>query len=139
MTVTESTPTLKDGRVVAIAGPVVDAEFPPDGIPEINFAVEFDIELESNKITVTGERSLTCTIGPNSPRTGDFHVGDTVRIGCLNGALYYIVNASPPPPTTTATTTTTTTTSTTNDYGFGTITSLTSTTITVTGDSSLTC
>src|SRR5258708_568070 len=60
MTVTDSTEaapekTLKDGRVVAIAGPVVDAEFPPDGIPEINFAVQFDIVLEGDTITVTGE------------------------------------------------------------------------------------
>ena len=31
-------PTLKDGRVVAIAGPVVDVEFPPDALPEINYA-----------------------------------------------------------------------------------------------------
>ena len=42
MTVTADTGTnqgatdLKDGRVVAIAGPVVDVEFPPDGLPEIN-------------------------------------------------------------------------------------------------------
>ena len=27
---------LKDGRVVAIYGPVVDVEFPPDALPEIN-------------------------------------------------------------------------------------------------------
>ena len=32
-------PTLKDGRVVAIAGPVVDVEFPPDALPEINTAL----------------------------------------------------------------------------------------------------
>ena len=40
MTMTADTPetTLKDGRVVAIAGPVVDVEFPPDALPEINFA-----------------------------------------------------------------------------------------------------
>ena len=48
MTVTEtaSSPAkvLKDGRVVAIAGPVVDVEFPPDALPEINFALEFTIE-----------------------------------------------------------------------------------------------
>jgi F-type H+-transporting ATPase subunit beta len=46
---------LKDGRVVAIYGPVVDAEFPPDALPEINFALEMDIELEGDKITVTAE------------------------------------------------------------------------------------
>jgi F-type H+-transporting ATPase subunit beta len=44
-----------DGRVVAIAGPVVDAEFPPHGLPEINIAVEMDLELEGEKITVTAE------------------------------------------------------------------------------------
>jgi F-type H+-transporting ATPase subunit beta len=60
MTITDATsdleaPALKDGRVVSIAGPVVDVEFPPDGIPEINFAVQFDIELDGQTITVTGE------------------------------------------------------------------------------------
>jgi F-type H+-transporting ATPase subunit beta len=48
-------PALEDGRVVAIAGPVVDVEFPPHALPEINHAVEMDLELEGNKITVTGE------------------------------------------------------------------------------------
>jgi F-type H+/Na+-transporting ATPase subunit beta len=60
------TPTLKDGRVVAIAGPVVDVEFPPDGIPEINYAVEFDVELEGTSITVTGE--VAQQIGDNRVR-----------------------------------------------------------------------
>ncbi|HWC39343.1 MAG TPA: F0F1 ATP synthase subunit beta, partial [Acidimicrobiales bacterium] len=44
-----------DGRVVAIAGPVVDVEFPPNDLPEINTAVEMDLELEGEKITVTAE------------------------------------------------------------------------------------
>src|SRR3954463_12997990 len=56
---TEAQPTgereLKDGRIVAIAGPVVDAEFPPDALPEINFAVEMDAELEGETITITAE------------------------------------------------------------------------------------
>src|SRR5579884_2995698 len=46
---------LKDGRVVAIAGPVVDVELPPEALPEINFAVEMDIELEGEQTTVTAE------------------------------------------------------------------------------------
>src|SRR5579862_6096523 len=71
MTTTEPAPTdqatpLKDGRVVAIAGPVVDVEFPPDSIPEINFAVEFDVELEGERITVTGE--VAQQIGDNRVR-----------------------------------------------------------------------
>ena len=38
MTVTESNTTLKEGRVVSIAGPVIDVEFPQDALPEINTA-----------------------------------------------------------------------------------------------------
>ena len=33
MTMTESTSTRQDGRVVAIAGPVVDVEFPRGSLP----------------------------------------------------------------------------------------------------------
>src|SRR5262249_6537871 len=54
MTATAET-TTKDGRVVAIYGPVVDVEFPPNGLPEINSALEMDIELEGETITVTAE------------------------------------------------------------------------------------
>ncbi len=45
----------KDGRVVAIAGPVVDVEFPPDALPEINTALEMDAELEGTTITIVAE------------------------------------------------------------------------------------
>jgi F-type H+-transporting ATPase subunit beta len=51
----ETATELKDGRVVAIAGPVVDVEFPPDALPEINMAVEMNIELEGETINVTAE------------------------------------------------------------------------------------
>ncbi|HET9728099.1 MAG TPA: F0F1 ATP synthase subunit beta, partial [Acidimicrobiia bacterium] len=51
----EPTTKKKDGRVVAIYGPVVDVEFPPDSLPEINTALRMDIELEGTKITVTAE------------------------------------------------------------------------------------
>src|SRR3984957_2409000 len=47
--------TRPDGRVVAIAGPVVDVEFPPHGLPEINMAVEMDLELDGTTVTVTSE------------------------------------------------------------------------------------
>ena len=39
MTATDT--ELKDGKIVAIAGPVVDVEFPPASLPEINTALEF--------------------------------------------------------------------------------------------------
>ena len=41
MTVTEN--DLKSGRIVGIAGPVVDVEFPPGHLPEINTQLEFDL------------------------------------------------------------------------------------------------
>ncbi len=60
MTVTEEAPSttapeLKDGRVVAIAGPVVDVEFPRGSLPEINTALELTITVEGVKTVVTAE------------------------------------------------------------------------------------
>jgi F-type H+/Na+-transporting ATPase subunit beta len=52
---TETATKLETGRVVAIAGPVVDVEFPPHALPEINQAVEMDVALDTRKLTVTGE------------------------------------------------------------------------------------
>jgi F-type H+-transporting ATPase subunit beta len=46
---------LEEGRVVAIAGPVIDVEFPPHALPEINHEVEFDIELDGETNTVAAE------------------------------------------------------------------------------------
>jgi F-type H+-transporting ATPase subunit beta len=53
MTVTET--ELKDGRIVAIAGPVVDVEFPPGALPEINSALEFTITVGDESIVVVAE------------------------------------------------------------------------------------
>ena len=59
MTVTETTETTETkrgaGRVVAVAGPVVDVEFPPNDLPEINTALEMEITLEGNTTKVTAE------------------------------------------------------------------------------------
>jgi len=57
MTMTEPTTgtDLKNGRIVGIAGPVVDVEFPRGALPELNNAIEFDIELEGETITVLAE------------------------------------------------------------------------------------
>jgi F-type H+-transporting ATPase subunit beta len=41
---TATTPELKDGRVVTVAGPVVDVEFPPGAMPEINTALSMTID-----------------------------------------------------------------------------------------------
>ena len=38
-----TTTDLKDGRIVGIAGPVIDAEFPQGELPEINTALELSL------------------------------------------------------------------------------------------------
>ncbi len=47
--------TRPDGRIVAIAGPVIDVEFPPHALPEIQHAVEVDLTLDGNLVTITAE------------------------------------------------------------------------------------
>src|SRR5579864_8621899 len=72
-----------DGRVVAIAGPVVDVEFPPHALPEINMAVEMDLVLEGTQVTVTAE--VAQQIGEGRVRcvclqaTDGLHRGTPVR------------------------------------------------------------
>jgi len=62
--------TLKDGRVVAISGPVVDIEFPADAIPAINTALEMDVDLEGETITIVSEVAQ--------------HIGDSrIRVICM--------------------------------------------------------
>jgi F-type H+-transporting ATPase subunit beta len=43
------------GRVVAIAGPVIDVEFPRGYLPELNSAIEFEIETQGEKTVVLAE------------------------------------------------------------------------------------
>jgi F-type H+-transporting ATPase subunit beta len=53
MTLTEN--VLKEGRVVSIAGPVIDVEFPRGSLPELNSAVEFEVTLDGVTSTVLAE------------------------------------------------------------------------------------
>ncbi|HUQ40207.1 MAG TPA: F0F1 ATP synthase subunit beta [Acidimicrobiales bacterium] len=61
MTVTDTTSSnpeaaaRKDGRIVAIVGPVVDVEFPPDSLPELNGALEFDVTVAGETTKVVAE------------------------------------------------------------------------------------
>jgi F-type H+-transporting ATPase subunit beta len=55
MTMTEPTTELKDGRVVAIAGPVVDVEFPRGHLPEINTTVSMTVNLGDDDVIVVAE------------------------------------------------------------------------------------
>jgi F-type H+-transporting ATPase subunit beta len=43
------------GRIVRVAGPVVDVEFPPEAMPEINHALEFDVVVEGRPRRVVAE------------------------------------------------------------------------------------
>ncbi|MDH3307380.1 MAG: F0F1 ATP synthase subunit beta [Acidimicrobiia bacterium] len=43
------------GRITKVAGPVFDVEFPPDGMPEILFALEVDIALSGATNTIIAE------------------------------------------------------------------------------------
>ena len=106
MTVTEPAPTeeaaLKEGRIVAIVGPVVDVEFPPDALPELNFALEFDIDV-GEKITVTAE--VAQHIGDNRVRaicmkptdglkrgTPVRNTGHGITVPVGNGVLGHVFN-----------------------------------------------
>jgi F-type H+-transporting ATPase subunit beta len=96
---------LREGRVVAIAGPVVDVEFPPGELPEINYAVEMDLELEGETTTIIaevaqqiGEGRVRCVClqptdglrrGTPVRNTG---AGITVPVG--NGVLGHVFNVT---------------------------------------------
>src|SRR4026207_43676 len=47
--------TLAHGRVARVIGPVVDVEFPPDGLPEIHTALTIDVNLERGAQTIACE------------------------------------------------------------------------------------
>jgi F-type H+-transporting ATPase subunit beta len=53
MTITEN--DRKDGRVVGIAGPVIDCEFPSGSLPQLNHAVQFEIEVDGKPVTILAE------------------------------------------------------------------------------------
>ena len=84
MTMTADTPEateLKVGRVVAIAGPVVDVEFPGDSLPEIDFALEMEAELEGDTILITAE--VAQQIGDNRVRAICLKPTDGLRRGAI--------------------------------------------------------
>jgi F-type H+/Na+-transporting ATPase subunit beta len=56
----------KTGRVVAIAGPVVDVEFPKGSLPELDTELHFEVQLAGETIDVPGE--VAQQIGDNRVR-----------------------------------------------------------------------
>jgi ribosomal protein L21E len=83
--------------------------------------------VSDSSVTVhTDSRDLTCTRNAASPRLGDYHVGDKVKIACTNGVLTAIAKVDAPPPVAA--------------YGTGTLSALSTTSITVHNDErDLTC
>ena len=46
---------LAKGRVVRVIGPVVDVEFPPGELPEINTALKVEVSLDEKTTSITCE------------------------------------------------------------------------------------
>jgi len=70
---------LKDGRVVTVAGPVVDVEFPADAMPEINSCLSMTVELEGVSTEVRAE--VAQQIGDNRVRAICLRPTDGLRRG----------------------------------------------------------
>jgi F-type H+/Na+-transporting ATPase subunit beta len=59
-----------EGRILAVTGPVIEVEFPPDGLPEIGFALTVERTIAGDTDVITAEVSQ--------------HIGEsTVRAVCL--------------------------------------------------------
>jgi F-type H+/Na+-transporting ATPase subunit beta len=54
-TAPDTSEQLPDGRILAVIGPVIDVAFPPGRLPEINFALHFDVGEGDEQRTLTAE------------------------------------------------------------------------------------
>ncbi|CAN5472290.1 F0F1 ATP synthase subunit beta [soil metagenome] len=80
MTVTnEPDVARKEGRVVTIAGPVVDIEFPPNSLPEINTCVAMTVTLDGKTSEIRAE--VAQQIGDNRVRAICLRPTDGLRRG----------------------------------------------------------
>jgi F-type H+/Na+-transporting ATPase subunit beta len=80
MTATADT-KLKPGRVVQVTGPVLDAQFPPDALPEINHALEIDITIEGETESIIAE--VAQQIGDSKVRAICMKPTDGLRRGAI--------------------------------------------------------
>src|SRR5207302_1193058 len=67
------------GRVVEVIGPVIDVEFPPDALPEINFALTLERRIGDDVQTITAE--VAQHIGHNLVRAICMEPADGVTRG----------------------------------------------------------
>ncbi len=92
-----------DGRIIRVTGPVVDVEFPPGDLPEINHALTFERESAGKTVTVTAE--VAQHIGDHRVRavcmqptdgvmrgTGVVNTGGPITVPVGPGTLGHIYN-----------------------------------------------
>jgi F-type H+/Na+-transporting ATPase subunit beta len=92
-----------DGRIIRVTGPVVDVEFPPGDLPEINTALTFEREAAGRTVTVTAE--VAQHIGDRRVRavcmqptdgvmrgTGVVNTGEPISVPVGPGTLGHIYN-----------------------------------------------
>jgi F-type H+-transporting ATPase subunit beta len=72
---------LPDGRVIQIIGPVVDVEFPPENLPEVNFALEVEREVDGKRDTIVAE--VAQHIGESTVRAICMRPTDGLRRGAV--------------------------------------------------------
>jgi len=82
-TATASAPNtgLPDGRVIQIVGPVVDVEFPPENLPEVNYALQIDREVEGKRDVIVAE--VAQHIGESTVRAICMKPTDGLRRGAV--------------------------------------------------------
>ncbi len=92
------------GRIVKVAGPVIDVEFPADALPEINTAIEVDIEIGGEQRTVISE--VAAQLGDSQVRAVAMaptdgivrgaevrNTGEPIKVPVGNQTLGHIFNA----------------------------------------------
>jgi len=79
MTVTEAETKLKEGRVVGIAGPVIDVEFPSGSLPEINTAVEFTVTVDGRPRKVVGAQFIPMRPARDARANAHAFIGRTAK------------------------------------------------------------
>jgi F-type H+-transporting ATPase subunit beta len=104
---------LPEGRVVQVIGPVVDVEFPVGSLPEINFALTLDREIEGERRSITLEVAQHIGSGvvraiALQPTDGVqrgaavVNTGDSIKVPVGNGVLGHVYNVLGQPLDTTA-------------------------------------
>ncbi|MEZ5339893.1 MAG: hypothetical protein R2706_00115 [Acidimicrobiales bacterium] len=91
MTATE--PQLQEGRIVGIAGPVVDIQFPPNALPPINSGVEFDVTVDGETTVVMAE--VAQHLGDGRIRVVSLKPTDGLRRAASPFATWAMVSRSP--------------------------------------------